>query len=148
MISMNVTKKETNRNLQLSLFMNDPNHYCNQLPILSQFNELSNYSYDGKVDKVLSQMISISSLDSIQSVTSPQYRAACWILYEDTFNISVEKKLFLQRYILALFLYATNPEGDILIPRRTCDYDIVECNSNGEIIKLNSGEWCHLVCIT
>jgi len=132
--------KIVERNLQSSLFMESSNNVCQHLPVLSPTNELSNSTFDGRVDQLLSEINSVSSKDLINSFTTSQYRAACWLLYEDTLLESISEELFIQRYILAVFFYATSTERGVLISKRTCDYKIIQCNEKGEIIKLDAGK--------
>lgn len=69
---------------------------------------------------VLSQVLSLSGTEKFLDVSTPQYKAACWVLNDDPYfalydnnNIQPTGKIedrMIQRYILALFYFATTPE--------------------------------------
>lgn len=73
--------------------------------------------YDTKM-KVMTQMILLSGSEKLIDVTTPQYKAACWVLLDDPYeynqqnsdsalNKNIEERM-IQRYIVASLYFATN----------------------------------------
>ena len=123
--------------LQQSFFAIEENTVCGGTPILAPINTLSDFKYDERVDIILEVIYSVSTMAPFIDFNSPQYKATCWIIYEDSLKLSPENELFLERYILALFLYEMNVDAGTLISVDTCEYDMVVCNNEGKIIELH-----------
>ena len=112
---------------------------CEEFPILSPINHINNFVYDERVDRILDMIQTISSRELLNSKDSPQYKAACWIMFVDELHMSEINQLLIQRYVLAVFLFAKNPNevSDI----DTCDYHIITCDDRGFITALNSSKF-------
>jgi len=67
---------------------------------------------DKRQHAALSLLIDTSSLASIKTKDSPQHKAACWMIYDDSRKIDPRSKrgkaAFLQRYALVVLYHATN----------------------------------------
>ena len=115
---------------------------CNERPILSPFNPFNKFQYDERIEKTLSLINAISSSTSLGNYDSPQYKAACWILFDDAANMSFESGLMVQRYILAVFLYSTisGVKIDMLLAPNTCDSNGITCNEKGQVTNITMGE--------
>lgn len=68
--------------------------------------------------QVLTNILSLSGSMSLLDENSAQYKAACWVFYDDPFlemyhnqtQIEDPEKRMMQRYILAVHYFSTNPE--------------------------------------
>ena len=47
-------------------------------------------------------------MDVIFNTQSAQYKAACWLIYDDDRYLNASSPYLVQRYVLALFYFATN----------------------------------------
>ena len=129
------------RQLQSSIFGTSSSHRCDELPLLSPINHLSNFEYDERVDRMLDVIQKISSVDLLNRNDTPQYKAACWVLFDDIYEFAVNDNRFIQRYVLAVSLHAIFPSQEVQISRNTCDHDVVTCNDEGHIIKIQLSEY-------
>lgn len=92
---------------------------CDSNPTIANFDENDEILHNIKMN-VLVKMTLFSSSEKLRDIETPQYKAACWILYDDPFfrqqqlesSVSSRRteKRMLQRYILAMFYFATAPE--------------------------------------
>jgi len=57
---------------------------------------------------ILQVLTSISGLQAMINTKTPQYEAACWLIYEDLRNLNATDHTLLQRYILMLVYFSTN----------------------------------------
>jgi len=112
---------------------------CHQQPILTAINDFSRYSFDNRVFQILHVLQAISSLENIVSPEKAQYKAACFVLYDDTNNVAAEDPFLRQRYTLALFLFATNEAPELELPKNPCLSDEYSCNELNEITRI---DWC------
>ena len=114
-----------------------PYYHCFTKPILNPINGISGNIYNERVSKLLEIFASLSSHGAIHNDNTPQYKAACYILFDDINEMRVENELTFERYILYLFLISTKVLrfGDPL-PPNFCDFDGVGCNDDGYIIEL------------
>ena len=66
-------------------------------------------------DEYLLELLTpISGLDKLQDVTTPQYRAMNWILYEDPASYDIrttDQQALIERYIAVTFYFATTIQG-------------------------------------
>jgi len=88
---------------------------------------------------------------------SPQYQAACWMIYDDPYHVTVADNSLVQRYILAVLFFSTNGwdwywKLSFLSPVSECNWNRywpmryetdleyqlfgVECNENGNVAKI------------
>ena len=72
---------------------------CDHMPLLSTTNR-------GK--EIVSHLATISGMDILVNTQSAQYKAACWLIYDDDRSINASNSNLVQRYVLALFYFATN----------------------------------------
>eukprot|EP00957_Ditylum_brightwellii_P146733 11169980-Ditylum_brightwellii.AAC.1 len=91
---------------------------------------------------VMKKLVAVSGPKVFSLKESPQYKAACWVLYEDPMRTTVSDKSpnLVQRYVVRLFLALI--EGDSTVSddvnefgkRHEClwwkDDDGVECSKN------------------
>lgn len=113
---------------------------CLKKPILSPSNPAEENVNDVEIARKFDVLESLSSTLLLQDTKSPQYRAACLLLYDDKVVSSDEVNYLIERYALTLFLYATQQEDEILrlFGRNTCD--VIQCNSKGYISVIDYGE--------
>ena len=111
--------------------------YCDDKPILSPINDLTGNIYDERISKLLEVFESLSSHDAIHNEDTAQYKAACFILYDDENKMTVEDELTIERYVLQLFFISTKiyTFGQAL-PSDFCDVDGVRCDKDGHITEL------------
>lgn len=133
-ISRNLQRRPSITSLSQGLFVQGKQH-CKTMPILSPINDLSNFTFDERVHKIMLIIQTLSSKDSLNHFTSPQHRAACWILYDDEFQMLPEDKLIVQRYIMTVLIFSVlhNENGLLRLPKNICDTFFVECNTEGLI---------------
>lgn len=151
---------------------------CDSNPVLYDVINLRNddditTSYNAKMN-VMTQIILFSGAEKLRDITTPQYRAACWIVYDDMFleeelknsnsnsngnnaTLIVQRitRNVIQRYIMALFYFATSPEDWIdhlhfLSSKSVCDWNYIYrdgytrgviCNTDRNIISMNFSEY-------
>lgn len=135
------TGESVERNLQMTLAgSTSPNiQRCSKLPILSPINEDNNFSHDERIRKILSTIHAISTADSLNQFFSPQYKAACWILFDDERMIEPHNPNVVQRYILALYLFATRRNAADFLPKNFCDYPDFYCDDSHQVTRIISG---------
>jgi len=112
---------------------------CHKQPILAAINDVSNFMFDDRAFKILNVFQAISSLENLILPGKAQYRAACFVIYDDANYVGAEDPFLLQRYTLALFLYATNQSPELDLPKYPCLSDKYSCNEMNEIIGI---DWC------
>ena len=128
-------KKAKERKLQTNLA---ETFNCYDMPILSSVNNLTENVYDQRISRLLELFDSLSSHDVIHNEASPQYKAACYLLYDDVKEMNVEDELTMERYISYLFLISTERLmwGEAL-PSNICDVEGINCDINDHIIELD-----------
>jgi len=129
------------RKLESNIFSRNTDRRCSEAPILSPLNHLNNFTYDEKVDRMLDVIQTLSSMEALRNNNSPQYRAACWILFDDNLKVNTTDELFMQRYVIAVFLHTIFPNGHKLVPMHICDYEKLECDDEGHVTKIEMGEY-------
>lgn len=128
---------------------------CDGNPSLFAAYDERDSMYNNKMN-VLVKMLSLSRSDTLLDVSSPQYKAACWVLNDDPFfvnlqqNVKEEEELnddintvkkhriearMIQRYILALFYFATSPKNwnnhfNFLSSKSECEWNTVDAFYN------------------
>lgn len=122
--------------------------HCDKVPLISPSNAVNNFVYDEVIERKLEAIYSLTSIETIShDPTSAQYKAACWIIFDDKVAFENEQNSigavatdddFIQRYILAVFLFATEQNIEKLHVR-TCDFASkrVICNEEERITELN-----------
>ena len=134
--SLVVQTKSKERKLQIS-----QDFYCASKPILSAINETDGNIYNQRLSKLLEVMKSLSSHDAIHNDDMPQYKAACYILYDDVIEMNAEDRLTVERYILYLFLISTELfKWGQELPSNFCDIEGVGCD-NGHVFELEFGKY-------
>lgn len=111
---------------------------CHNLPILSPINQINNYIYDERMGRVMDIIYGLSSFDVFSNKFSNQYKAACWLLYDDIAKLLPVNDLLIERYALAVSLFATSQETNFFYTNNTCDFDKnkVTCNDEGHITRI------------
>ena len=118
------------------------------------------YSFFGSCDKKCRQnpvlhstergkdMISaisyISDMMDLQNIATPEYHAACWLIYDDARNLNSTAPHLLQRYIVALMYYSTegwiwNTNWGYLGTNSECDWYGMKCDG-GQVIEIKLGK--------
>jgi hypothetical protein len=111
----------------------DCEQICDHLPILSTTSR-------GK--DIVIHLATISGMSALNDVATFQYKAACWIIYDDIKNLNASSPNLVQRYVLGLFYIATNglswtESKSFLSGKYECDWGSVSCNSNGFVSHLS-----------
>ena len=116
--------------------------HCYKLPKLSPANHLNKFVFDESVSKALSEIASLSSMEMLQDIFSPQYRAACWLIYDDVYHLSGLSPFPVERYALAVFFFSTKQNIENL-QLKTCSDEMnnIECNDQNHIMKLDYCKW-------
>jgi len=116
--------------------------HCDKLPQLIPTSFVNNFVFDEAIERKLDAIYSLASMDTITNDPfSPQYQAACWVIFDDKVAYTNEEDSsnssimiddeFKERYILALFFFATEQDIEKL-HAKTCEYDKVRvsCKEN------------------
>lgn len=121
-------------------------HYlCRTVPILSPMNEMNGFNYDEKMQEVLSIINAISAQDALRDFDSPQYQAACLVLYSDLLH-SVEDKLIIQTYALAVLFFSVNKKAEnigsdvvvqFLSPSNICNASHYDCDEENQVTRID-----------
>jgi len=117
---------------------------CKSLPVLSPLNKLSNFTYDVATDRDLEVISTLSSEELLNSYDSAQYKAACWILYDDSLSSSMETRSMIERYVIAVWFYTTHQDNKLLIPTKTCDFSNIICDDDGLVNEIISCKFCNI----
>ena len=125
------------RNLKVSILNHKKESFCDDLPNLAPISYITSFEYDERVSRMMDIISSASSKDALNRVGASEYKAACWILFDDELQIPAEDEQMLERYAIAELLYATNQDPNIVLPLNTCDYSKVSCNDKGHITMIN-----------
>lgn len=113
---------------------------CHKLPMLSSVNRFDSFIQSEREDNIVTKLISVSSLRSLSNHRSPQYKAACWILFDDELQISSENSFLIERYVLALMFYSMSADAELFIPLNICNADGIQCDDEGLITQIKKGE--------
>lgn len=113
---------------------------CQTKPLLAPINELNEFSFDDRASKILNVIGATSDSNEISRRDSSQYRATCYILYDDPLRLEPEDAMLLQRYALAVLFYSMNDMAEAQLPLDVCLDDKFDCNEQGEVIRLEIGE--------
>jgi len=107
---------------------------CPLNPILSPMNAFNEHEFDENISNKLDLIYSLSSFDKVHNPSTPQYKAACFMVYDDTNDSQVLNNQWIERYAFCVFLYSIQQLAE-LIPRHICDYDEnrFECDDLGNI---------------
>jgi len=121
---------------------------CRTIPLLSPLNNISNFTFDTRVEHILSTLHSISTLMSLNDIYSPQYKAACWVLYDDKLQLDKEDNLLIQRYVFATFLFAIHQEDILLNMTSPCDLGGLLCDEENRITSINMSKLMHRIILS
>ena len=113
---------------------------CHLLPNFAPLNGVKDFQFDTRTEHIMSSLYAVSSSDSLRIYDSFQYKAACWIIYDDKLQIAAEDEFLVERYVVAAFTYAVNQNAELLLANNTCDFSEVKCNDEGHIISIDIGE--------
>jgi len=81
-----------------------------QKPLLSPVNnweDATQRHYDERTHDVIDVISSISGRDALANVSSAQYKAVCWLIFDNLRQVAVTNASLVQRYVLAVLYYAT-----------------------------------------
>lgn len=112
---------------------------CENRPYISPINDFSRFQFDDRVSKTLSVLQALSDTAEIFAKGSSQYKATCYVLYDDPLKKSPESPLFAERYAAALLFYATNQNAETRLLENHCDSPQFTCNDEGYITSINLG---------
>ena len=112
---------------------------CRERPLLSPLNHLNSFQYNDRVQKIMNILHTVSTPASLSNFESTEYKAACWLLFDDDVSISAHDEHLIQRYIMAVFLYATNQNLEML-QVDVCHTKGIGCNNQGQIMNITLGE--------
>lgn len=118
---------------------------CAQLPVLSSANDFNNFVFDSATLQNLNVLFSLTTEDLLFDFSSPQYKAACWILLDDVITALDDDLFMIERYALAVTFFSLNQGYELLIPTQTCDFEKISCDETGLISKLRM---CEFIMIT
>ena len=95
------------------------------------------------MDRIFNTIRAISSTAHLDDQLSPQYKAACWLLFDDERDISPENKFLIQRYVQAMFLFSTYKDAVHALTTDFCKNDNFQCDSKGHVtwISLSKFVW-------
>ena len=123
----------------------DSEHYfCHDYPFLDAFHD-TNTDVDGifksRNARILDKLYTISSYDKIHDFDSPQYKAACYILFDDIHKLDVYDEHMVESYALYVFLFSTKfySFDDSFRPMKCNIYDglaLVYCGPDKHILRL------------
>jgi len=114
---------------------------CESKPLL-----IDSTSYK-RSHEIMSVIAMISGMEVFMDTDSPQYQAACWVIYDDPYQVTAAHSSLVQRNILALLYFSTNgwdwsTKLSFLSPISECQWNWiywsgVECNENGYVVTIN-----------
>ena len=136
---------------------------CAQLPILSPIDPFDNFTFDAKLDQKLTLFRALSDVESLNDYHSPQYKAACFLLFEDTEDSDatvIENQVLMERYAFLVFWHTLHPNSktdsnqvqldldlDLDLGTSPCDLDYIVCNEQQHIIQIkytHQNATCHI----
>ena len=99
---------------------------CDLMPVLSTTTR-------GK--DIVTHLATISGMSALVDINAPQYKAACWIIYDDMREFNASSPNLVQRYVLGLFYIATNgPKWtrsySFLSDKHECDWGGITCDES------------------
>lgn len=108
---------------------------CASNPILYPSQPSNPDFYDNTIAQVLQIIQLLSSPVVLQDTDSPQYRAACFILFDDIQETPEKVSFLIERYAMNVFHFATSQESEII---KSCAYGdfSATCNENGYIKEI------------
>lgn len=136
------------RKLQSTQASSKEQKICRKQPTLSPINEINGFVHDERVDRILKTILAISSQEELNRHDTPQYKATCYLLYDDERQIDAENKFLIQRYILSLFLFATQRNVQWFLPNNYCDHESFSCSEDGGVTKIHSCKYLIVVDFT
>jgi len=121
---------------------------CPLTPILAPLNSFNGHIFDETISRKLDLIYSLSSFDDVHNPSTSQYKAACWMIYDDTHQNDVLNNNWIERYVFSVLLYAMNEVVQIL-PKHICDYDKtrVECDTTGQIKAIDFGAFFGIIVV-
>jgi len=110
---------------------------CNMFPMLSPRNNFNNFTFSDRISEILDLIYALSSIQSVHMPGTPQYWAACWLIYDDVNQTETINREVVERYLFGLFLYAM--EKETLMPiGHICNYNsnIMNCTEGKQVSQL------------
>ena len=111
---------------------------CHERPLLASMNHVNHFHYDDRIEKIMNVIQIASSIDALSNFETPQSMAACWIIFDDIIQMSWDDELILQRYIVAVLLYSTNQNAEIMMLDKpeVCDIIGIKCNGQRHVVNI------------
>jgi len=114
--------------------------------ILSPINEFNNWEFDEETFHKILIIRGLSSNEDLNDIASPQFQAACWLLYrlEDVLHAD---DYFVQTYALAVFIYNILKEIDDMkvlnriLPNNVCNFPVFSCNHMQYVTNINFSKY-------
>lgn len=131
---------EQTHGFAINMYGNLNTRLCNRLPSLSDVENAINASSSAKAERVRDLIQSVSAFESLNFHKSPQYKAACWILFDTNLELHQGRDFFKERYALATLLYSFNFNAELILPEETCDMDGISCNEDGHVTEVTFSE--------
>jgi hypothetical protein len=106
----------------------------------------SDGTFDDRVLGIMTILTSVSGSEALRKKDSDQYRAACWVLYDDTLQLDSTSATLVQRYVWALFYFGSGYDRidwareRFLASDSECYWYGNECNDDGHITTLYTGK--------
>ena len=119
--------------------------YCHRSPFLSFIDSVYDFPWNNQTSHIMNDIRSLSSHEALSNIYTPQYKAACWLLFDDIMKASVEEELTLERYVLGVLLYSTNQYAEMMLSGHYCDLVGVFCDDVGHVVEINWGEYALIV---
>jgi len=96
---------------------------------------------------ILQVISSISGMESMIDAGTPQYRAACWLIYEDLRKLSATDPSLLQRYVVMLIYFSLNGRNwedsyDFHSPSEECTWSKLLFDPTWNDYSFNNGIRC------
>ena len=125
-------------NFYISKFGTVRERICSEQPHLAPANYVNDFIYDERIEQILDVIYSMSSVEQLRSPDTDQYKATCFIAFDDDSEIMLEN--IMERYAMAVFIYSAKSFPEVELPANQCDDDRVLCNDEGRIIHIRNGK--------
>ena len=110
---------------------------CPSQPLLAPFHPSNPDLHDETIANALFMLHGLSSPELFQNFNSPQYKAACFVLYDDP-HATQSMTHLIEQYAISVFYFSTGLEREIM---NTCEFELT-CNAEGYITEIVYGKYC------
>lgn len=112
---------------------------CPKTPKLSPSNDVNNFVHDQRISEMLDMFYTLSSIDGVQNPETSEYKAACFMIFDDTMKLNAFDPHFTERFAVAVFLFSTEfSQHYDFLTNGVCDHNqkMIECNNEGFVTKI------------